>query len=222
MPGASDIAPTGDEVKAAFDVAPEDLQASTVSPGSTDFNIVFRAGPSSLEDRAPIVKEIRDDTNPPEGITLTPSGLAVVGVGLLENLEANRVELTYLALLFVFLFLAVRLRSVVRALLSLVPVAIAVGLASIVAWAFDLQAQPDDRGRRAARDRGVHRVHVADPVALRRGARPRLRPAAGHGRDRGAHRSGVHRLRAHRDRRRRGAVVLVAAAAGATSAGSSR
>jgi hydrophobe/amphiphile efflux-3 (HAE3) family protein len=142
VPGASDIPPTGDEVKAAFAAAPKDLQASTVSPGSTDFNIVFRAGPSSLEDRAPIVKEIRDDTKTPEGITLTPSGLAVVGVGLLENLEANRVELTYLALLFVFLFLAVRLRSVIRALLSLVPVAIAVGLASIVAWAFDWQLSP--------------------------------------------------------------------------------
>ena len=41
-----------------------------------------------------------------------------------------------------FLFLAVRLRSVVRALLSLVPVAIAVGMASIVAWAFDLKLSP--------------------------------------------------------------------------------
>ena len=71
----------------------------------------------------------------PEGTTATPSGLAVVGVGLLENLEANRVLLTYLAILFVFLFLAVRLRSIVRALLSLVPVLIAVGAASLVAYA---------------------------------------------------------------------------------------
>ena len=84
----------------------------------------------------------RRHANPPEGISLTPSGLAVVGVGLLENLEANRVLLTYLAMLFVFLFLAVRLRSIVRSLLSLVPVAIAVGLASIVAWAFDLKLSP--------------------------------------------------------------------------------
>ena len=127
---------------AAFDVAPDDLKASTVSPEATDMNIVFRAGPSSLEDRAPIVQNIRDNTETPEGISLTPSGLAVVGVGLLENLEANRVELTYLALLFVFLFLAVRLRSIVRSLLSLVPVAIAVGLASIIAYTFDLKLSP--------------------------------------------------------------------------------
>ena len=142
VPGASDIAPTGEQVRAAFEVAPDDLKASTVSPGGTDMNIVFRAGPSSLEDRAPIVQEIRDDTETPPGISLTPSGLAVVGVGLLENLEANRVLLTYLAMLFVFLFLAVRLRSIVRALLSMVPVAIAVGLASIIAWAFNLKLSP--------------------------------------------------------------------------------
>ena len=142
VPGASDIPPTGEDVRAAFDVAPVDLQASSVSQDETDFNIVFRAGPSSLEERAPIVQSIRDDTTTPEGIALTPSGLAVVGVGLLENLESNRVLLTYLAMLFVFLFLAVRLRSIVRSLLSLVPVAIAVGLASIVAWAFDLKLSP--------------------------------------------------------------------------------
>ena len=62
-----------------------------------------------------VVKEIRKNVAPPEGIRATPSGLAVVGVGLLDNLEANRILLTYLAILFVFLFLAVRLRSIIRA-----------------------------------------------------------------------------------------------------------
>jgi predicted RND superfamily exporter protein len=50
--------------------------------------------------------------------------------------------LTYLAMLFVFLILAVRLRSVVRSQLSLVPVAIPDGAASIIAWAFSLQLSP--------------------------------------------------------------------------------
>jgi predicted RND superfamily exporter protein len=63
-------------------------------------------------------------------------------VGLLENLEANRILLTYLSIAFVGIFLAVRLRSVARSLLSLVPVLIAVGLASIVAWAFGWQLSP--------------------------------------------------------------------------------
>jgi hypothetical protein len=66
----------------------------------------------------------------------------VVGVGLLENIEANRILLTYLAIAFVFAYLVVRLRSFVRALLSMVPVLTAVGAASLVAWIFDLQLSP--------------------------------------------------------------------------------
>jgi hydrophobe/amphiphile efflux-3 (HAE3) family protein len=142
IPGATDIPPTGADVRAAFDAAPRDLQVSSVSANNTAFNIVLRTGPGSLDVRAPIVRAIRNETHPPAGIRATPSGLAVVGVGLLDNLEANRVLLTYLAVLFVFLFLAVRLRSVIRSLLSLVPVGIAVGVASLVAWALSLKLSP--------------------------------------------------------------------------------
>src|SRR5204863_1321641 len=99
-------------------------------------------GPSELQRRAAVVREIRSTVQPPVGVSATPSGLAVVGVGLLDNLEANRVLLTYLAILFVFLFLSVRLRSVIRSLLSLVPVLIAVGISSLVAYAFSIELSP--------------------------------------------------------------------------------
>jgi predicted RND superfamily exporter protein len=142
VPGATNFPPTGADVRAAFDAAPRDLQLSSVSANGTAFNIVLRTGPGSLELRAPIVRAIRNETHPPAGIRATPSGLAVVGVGLLDNLQANRVLLTYLAVLFVFLFLAVRLRSVIRSLLSLVPVLIAVGVASLVAYGLSLKLSP--------------------------------------------------------------------------------
>jgi hypothetical protein len=64
------------------------------------------------------VKEIRKRLEPPAGIRATPSGLAVVGVGLLDNLEANRILLTYLAITFVFLFLCIRLRSIIRSVVT--------------------------------------------------------------------------------------------------------
>ena len=142
VPGGSDIAPRGVDVRNTYDVAPTDVRQSTVSNGGKAFNIIFRTGPGSLERRAPVVRGIRDDTHPPAGIRATPSGLAVVGVGLLDNLEANRIELTYLAILFVFLFLAVRLRSIIRSLLSLVPVLIAVGISSLVAYVFSIELSP--------------------------------------------------------------------------------
>jgi hypothetical protein len=142
VPGANPLLPTGEDVSEAYAVAPEDIQLSTVNPDEGALNLIFRTGPSSLEDRAVVVKDIEAQIDPPGQITATPSGLAVVGVGLLDNLEANRVVLTYLAVGFVALFLAVRLRSIVRSLLSLVPVLIAVGTASLVAYAFSLKLSP--------------------------------------------------------------------------------
>lgn len=140
VPGAPHVSPSGAEIRAAYDVAPRDIQLSTVSPGA--LNLVFRTGPSGLDGRAVVVREIRATVHPPAGVRATPSGLAVVGVGLLDNLKANRALLTYLAILFVFLFLTVRLRSVVRALLSLVPVLVAVGAASLFAWVLHLKLSP--------------------------------------------------------------------------------
>ena len=148
--GANDFSPTGALMEAAHQAAPQSIQEFTVNTEAAAVNLLFVTKPKSLEERAVMVDDMRErlaDTGddgiaPPEGVRATPSGLAVVGVGLLQNLEANRVELTYLALVFVFLFLTIRLRSVWRSLLSLVPVLVATGAASLVAWAFSLKLSP--------------------------------------------------------------------------------
>jgi len=142
VPGGSSLNPRSGDVEAAYAVAPEDIQLSTVNPGQGAQNLIFRYGDRTLQERAVTVNEIRESVEPPEGVRATPSGLAVVGVGLLENLEANRILLTYLAIIFVGVFLAIRLKSIVRSLLSLVPVGIATGAASIIAWAASLKLSP--------------------------------------------------------------------------------
>ncbi|QYG92310.1 MMPL family transporter [Iamia sp. SCSIO 61187] len=142
--GTSDVAPTGEQIRTAYEAAPDAVKTFTVANTGDDhaMNILFTTRPSSLDERAEMVNEIRETADPPGDVRATPSGLAVVGVGLLENLESNRVLLTYLSILFVFLFLTVRLRSIVRSLLSLVPVLIAVGAASLVAFALSLKLSP--------------------------------------------------------------------------------
>lgn len=151
VPGTTVLPPTGEDVRRAYEVAPPDIQRSLVNPEGGALNLVFRTGAGSLEHRAVYTNDIRDELESgvtaggvavPEGVRATPSGLAVVGVGLLENIESNRILLTYLAVAFVFAFLAIRLRSVVRGLLSMVPVLIATGAASLVAWVLDLQLSP--------------------------------------------------------------------------------
>ncbi len=141
IPGAAHVPPAAADVEAAWDLAPEGIKLSTAPPGGEALNVVFLMKPTSLEERAVVVDDVLG-TESPEGTSITPSGLAVVGVGLLENLEANLVELTWLAAGLVFLFLAVRLRSIIRALLSMVPVLIASGLATIAIYLLGIELSP--------------------------------------------------------------------------------
>ncbi len=142
VPGAPSITPSAELVQDAWDVAPAGVQASTATADGSAFNLIFLVAHGPLEERADIVSQLRDELDVPDGLHLTPSGLAVVGVGLLENLEANLVELTWLAVGLVFLFLVVRLRSLTRALLSVVPVLIASGLATIMIYLLGIELSP--------------------------------------------------------------------------------
>jgi hydrophobe/amphiphile efflux-3 (HAE3) family protein len=132
VPGASTLAPTGDDLRKAYDLAPPDLQKSMVSDNDTAENVVFQTGPSTLEVRKEVTDDIRANVHPPTGISATPSGLAVIGVGLLDNLTANRLLLTYLALAGVFLWLLIRFRGLTKAVLVMLPIVFAVGLAATV------------------------------------------------------------------------------------------
>src|SRR5690606_14581999 len=126
----------------AYAVAPEGIQTSVAKDEGRALNLIFRTGSGPLEDRAVVVNDIRNSIEPPSGVSATPSGLAVVGVGLLENLKSNRTLLTYVALGAVFVFLLLRLRSPIRALLCMIPVLMGVGATSLVAYAAGFKLSP--------------------------------------------------------------------------------
>src|SRR5690606_24145829 len=138
LPGVPSIPPTAESVKAAWEVAPEGVQVSTASADGNAFNLIFLTAAGSLEERAEVVDALRDHANPPPDLLVTPSGLAVVGVGLLQNLEANLVELTWLAIGLVFAFLVIRLSSLTRGLLSMAPVLVGTGAATLAIWALGI------------------------------------------------------------------------------------
>lgn len=141
VPGVPPYVPTGAQVREVYDHAPPDVQRITATPGGTAFNILFPGRTTSLDQLNGTVKQIQDYTQP-HGGSMVPTGTAAIGVGLLENLESNRILLTYLAVLFVGLFLAARLRSIVRSLLSLVPVIVAVGMANLVEAGLNVKLSP--------------------------------------------------------------------------------
>lgn len=140
-PGAQPVLPTPGELFTVWATAPAPLRNSLAADHGRAMAIVFRSKTANLSKLAAAVKEIQA-TPVPAGYTVAPAGIAEVGVGLLQNLEHNRALITYLAIIFVFAWLALRLRSLLRALLSVVPVLIAVGLANLVAYGLGLKLSP--------------------------------------------------------------------------------
>ncbi len=142
IPGSSPVAPTGADVAAVYAISPPGIRRAMVGEGGHALNVIFRAKTPTITGLAPIVHGLEQATAVPPGMAVMPGGIAVVAVGLLDSLATSRTLLTYLALLFVGIWLAIRLRSVVRSLLSLVPVLIAVGSVAIIAYVLSLQLSP--------------------------------------------------------------------------------
>jgi len=144
--GAEPQLPVADDVAAVLSVAPTDIATSVVADDNAAANLIFRVGEGSLEDLKVTLDGIESTLvttiKPPEGARATPSGLAVVGVGLLENVSANRALLTYVAMAAVALWLLVSYRSPVRMLVAIVPVTMAVGTSSLIVAAAGFKLSP--------------------------------------------------------------------------------
>ncbi len=162
VPGATPLVPTPADVQGMASVLPPAIDRALLAEDGTATQVNLRLAPASLEERAVLVEELEADLEgriaeldvPSDSVLLVdlgpeqppvravPAGLAIVGVGLLENLKANRAVLTYLGLTVVALWLLARHRSLARAGLTLVPVVLAVGVSSIVVGAFGLTLSP--------------------------------------------------------------------------------
>jgi hypothetical protein len=138
--------PGGDDAAQLLAVAPDDAARSLVSADRTEASIVFPIAPVSLTEREAVLDDLaasmQGDLAPPAGVRATPAGLAAVGVELVNGLEAGRRTLSLAALLFVFAWLLVALRSLVRALLVVAPVVVAVGLSSLAIRGLGIELTP--------------------------------------------------------------------------------
>jgi hydrophobe/amphiphile efflux-3 (HAE3) family protein len=150
MPGiAADvvgITPTGSDVTTLLGVTPDDIRSSLVTDDLRSANLQFMLGDMSLGARGDLMDEIQADLDgslaPPEGVTVTQSGLAVIGIELVEGMEANRRVLTLASLGLVAASLLVLGRFRLRSILPIVPVAVAVGIAILVLFAFGFELTP--------------------------------------------------------------------------------
>jgi len=149
VPGATQLPPTGLDMLQAYKVAPESLQSLMVASNGNAANVLFQVGPSSLEQRSTVLDKVEalvvdpGTGGPlPKNASATSGGLAVVGVGLLDNITANRAELTIVALLLVGAFIVLRYRDLARGLLTMIPVLLAVGTSAVLVRLLDITLSP--------------------------------------------------------------------------------
>jgi len=156
------VPPRTADIIGLIDVMPDDIRRVLINDEGTAAQVNFRLGSAPLSEDALLVARLNEDLAarisdldlPADSILLSelepgaepvravPAGLAVVGVGLLENLSANRAILTYLALATAGLWILARFRSAARALLAMVPVLLAVGAASVIVAVLGLTLSP--------------------------------------------------------------------------------
>ncbi len=149
VPGTTTLAPTGLDMLQAYSVAPPALQGLLVADDANATQVLFQVGPSSLTERAAVLDRVhRAIADPGSGAVLpaqasaTTGGLAVVGVGLLENITANRAQLTIVAVLLVAAFVILWNRDLARGLLTMIPVLLAVGASATLVRLLGITLSP--------------------------------------------------------------------------------
>jgi predicted RND superfamily exporter protein len=134
--------PVGEDLDSLLTVTPPDVVTSFLSADLRQTNLIFPIANLSLQEREDLLDAMVADLDPPEGVTATPSGLVVIGIELVNNLEANRQLLTVAALGLVALLLLVVYRRPVTVFLTLIPVTMAVGASALAINRLGLELTP--------------------------------------------------------------------------------
>jgi hydrophobe/amphiphile efflux-3 (HAE3) family protein len=127
-------------------VAPIDPETGEVG---TVALLTFGIRAQSLEDQQALVDRVRGEVGtpgepggPPPGVTVRLAGLPVIAAEAAGDLSASRYWLTLAALVAVGLVLLAAYRSPARALVPLVPTALASGWAALILWITGIPLNP--------------------------------------------------------------------------------
>ncbi len=109
------------------------LTADTTPIDPTSARIVVGVQSTSIADEARLIDSIRNEiANPPNGMTAAPAGIAALAAQAYDNIVARSLLLNLLPLVVVFLALLAIERNLRRAVLPLLPTAIAAGWAPLI------------------------------------------------------------------------------------------
>ena len=105
-------------------------------------NVSFLIPVMPLDEQEALIGDIRSELDPPDGVSAEVVGLPVLTADANEELSGSRYWLTIVGLLAVGLVLLAFYRSFARALVPLLPIALATGWSALVLEAIDIPLNP--------------------------------------------------------------------------------
>jgi len=132
------------DVRALLDVVPPYFQQAVITPNRRTATLAFGIKLMPLERQAEVLEDMRERLDPPPGVSAHLVGLPVLGAEANSALssEWRRLLTLVIGLVAVFLVLLAAFRSTRRAVIPLVPIALASGWSALVLFALRIPLNP--------------------------------------------------------------------------------
>jgi hydrophobe/amphiphile efflux-3 (HAE3) family protein len=137
-------AATRKQIRALLDAVPDYIARAAITPDRKTAVLAFGIRLDSLENQRAVMQEMRASLHPPAGVTARLAGLPVLAADANHALSdpLRRLGTTLLGLLAVFAALLAVYRSLERAWVPLVPIALATGWSALLLWVLGVSLNP--------------------------------------------------------------------------------
>lgn len=132
------------QIKMILEKTPENLQKTIINPEHTLTIVSFGVEHMEINKMKDLVESIEDDIKQSvlSEIYATPTGLEVLSAKTLDSLVANRHQMTFLGIALIFLVLLIVHRSLMKAILPIIPIGLVIGWSNGVMYFLGIEYNP--------------------------------------------------------------------------------
>jgi hydrophobe/amphiphile efflux-3 (HAE3) family protein len=135
---------TSQEVKQILAQVPENIKRNLANDDYTAANLIVNIGEMDIDQMRELNEQLTNDiANHPEGVSVTLTGMSVIGTELFEALTSGRIEMTLIGVAFIFFGLLVLFRlNLFRAVAAALPICLIIGWSSGVMYLSGIKYTP--------------------------------------------------------------------------------
>ncbi|MEX0993383.1 MAG: MMPL family transporter [Solirubrobacterales bacterium] len=130
------------QINALIDALPPYFSQAVITPDRKTANMAFGIQVMPFDEQKRLVDDMRAQLDPPRGVSAHVAGLPVLAADANANLESSRWIVTGAGLLAVLLVLLIAYRRAERAIVPLVPVALATGWSGLALFCTGIPLNP--------------------------------------------------------------------------------